>query len=276
MGLQSPYQIIRVFNKPEEVQGNRAAVIIESNHVDLTADRSKISADMYNNNGIDTTCFISMVTNDHYNVQCFNNKSAIQCCGHGMIAAAKTLFSESELSNIIINENITAARSIDNTRHEVVELTLPRLVAKFQSVPAWTNEFITVNQKTIVANHAAISDKNDGYLLLEFEPSISLEAFRVLQLDLKKICENTQRAIVLVQFDKDKKQLFLRYFAPQYDVSEDSATGSVMRFVADYIEQRYQCKHFDVNQCSPQGGYMNVDCLPEHVRITANASMESV
>lgn len=160
--MQSPYQIIRVFNKPEEAQGNRAAVIIESNHVDLTPDRSKISSDMYNNNGIDTTCFISMVTNDHYNVQCFNNKNAIQCCGHGMIAAAKFLFAENELSDIIINENVTAARSIDNNSHEVVELTLPRLIAKNQSIPAWSNELITVNEKIIVANYAAVSDENVG------------------------------------------------------------------------------------------------------------------
>ena len=79
MSLQSSYQVIRVFNKPGKAQGNTAAVINERHYVDLTLDRSKISADMFNNNGIDTTCFISMVTNDHYNVQCFNNKNEIQC-----------------------------------------------------------------------------------------------------------------------------------------------------------------------------------------------------
>ena len=33
----------------------------------------------------------------------------------------------------------------------------------------------------------------------------------------------------------------MRYFAPQYGSSEDSVTGLVLRLVADYIDQRYQC-----------------------------------
>jgi PhzF family phenazine biosynthesis protein len=262
-----------VFNKPDKAQGNRAALINESNHVDLPLDRSKLSADMYNNLGIDTTCFISMVTTDHYNVQCFNNKNAIQCCGHGMIAAAKNIFTETSLSKITINHNVTASRNPDD--YDVIELKLPRLTATIHTVPAWTHELIRLNDKYLVADHAAVSEQNDGYLLLEIDSDISINDFSRLQVDLKKICENTQRAIVIMQFDKAKQYLWMRYFAPQYGVSEDSATGSVQRFVADYIEQRYQSKHFEVSQCSPQGGYMKVDCFPEGIQITANASLES-
>ena len=111
-------------------------------------------------------------------------------------------------------------------------------------------------------------------MLLEFKPALPLEVFRAMKIDLKKVCENTQRAIVVVQFDKKNKHLYTRYFAPQYGVSEDIATGSVMRFVGDYIEKTYQTKHFDVSQCSSQGGFMKVECKADNIIITANASME--
>ncbi len=67
----------------------------------------------------------------------------------------------------------------------------------------------------------------------------------------------------------------MRYFAPQYGVEEDVATGSVMRFVADYIEKNYQCVQFEVTQYSSLGGYMKVNCGDENVFITANVSMET-
>ena len=66
----------------------------------------------------------------------------------------------------------------------------------------------------------------------------------------------------------------MRYFAPQYGVLEDTATGSVMRFVADYIEKNYKIKHYDVSQCSAEGGFMKIDCNTETVKITANAYIE--
>ncbi len=273
--MPEPYQIVRVFAKPDEAQGSQALVFYAGNQIDLQYELDKISTELYEQKGLETTCIITQVTSMHYDIHCFNGKKAIQCCGHGMIAAAKTIFSSCDLSSIIINKSITASHTIDEAGHDVVVLGLPRLSARLDTVPGWVEEIITIGNKKLLPGKAAFSDKDDGYLLLEFSPELSLDVFHAMQINFKQVCENTKRAIVVVQFDQDNEHLYMRYFAPQYGVLEDTATGSVMRFVADYVEKNYQCKHFDVSQCSAKGGFMRIDCKEESILITANATMVS-
>jgi predicted PhzF superfamily epimerase YddE/YHI9 len=270
--MQMSYQLVRVFDKPEEAQGNQAMVFFENNESNLN-ELIGINADLYKDNGIATKCFVSLLDSGHYKVQCFNDNKAIQCCGHGLIAAAKTIFSVTGLSSISINENVTALGLNEVGRNVVLEL--PRLSAHSQPVADWMSDVITLASEILSPTNAAVSDEDDGYLLLEFKPALSLDVFRTMQLDLSKICENTKRAIVVVQFDQKNEHLYTRYFAPQYGVTEDSATGSVMRFVADYIEKNYQVSSFDVSQCSALGGFMSIECQDENIKITANATIES-
>ena len=277
--MLAPYQLVRVFAKPEIAQGNTAAIIFQKNNSKQLHQQAKESARLSQQNNIATTCFISQPDAHtgavkHYDVNCFNGDTKIQCCGHGMIAAAKVIFENNHVANIIMNKDITATQGDDEAGNDIIMLTLPRLSARLQPVSDWLGQVITIGEENLRPNKAAVSSHSDGYLLVEFEPALAPDVFRTMQLDLKQICDNTKQAIVVVQFDQEKKQLLMRYFAPQYGVSEDAATGSVMRFVADYIEQRYQCRHFDVTQCSSQGGFMTIDCMTDYVRIAANASME--
>lgn len=274
--MQSSYQLVRVFNKSKVAEGNQAAIFLSAHPITLLQNELiSISADIYKDEGVATTCFTSELEAGQYEVQCFNNKSEIQCCGHGMIAAAKNIFIENKLSKIVINKHIYASRNIDEAGHDVVILTLPRLAARLQMVPGWANDIIGFENKKLTPDKSAVSEYDDGYLLLELTSVLPLKVFREMQLDINKICDNTKRAVVIIQFDKEKESLAMRYFAPQYGVEEDVATGSVMRFVADYIENNYQCVQFEVTQHSSLGGYMKVNCRKENIFITANASMES-
>ena len=274
--MLSPYQLVRVFNKAKVAKGNQAAIFLSSSPITLPQNELiRLSADIHKDKGVTTTCFTAELEAGQYEVQCFNNKSAIQCCGHGMIAAAKNIFVENKLSKIIINKNITASRNIDETGNDVVKLSLPRLYSRLQIVPDWANDVINFENEKLTPNKSAISEDDDGYLLLELSSVLPLKVFREMQLDTNKICDNTKHAVVIIQFDKEKESLAMRYFAPQYGVDEDVATGSVMRFVADYIEKNYQCVQLDVTQYSSLGGYMKVNCGEEKVFITANASMET-
>ncbi len=274
--MQSAYQLVRVFNKTKVAEGNQAAIFLSTSPITLLQDELiSISADIYEAKGIATTCFTSELSDGQYEVQCFNDKSAIQCCGHGMIAAAKNIFTKNKFSKIIINKNISASRNIDEEGREIVVLSLPRLAARLQTVPGWVCEVIGFENEKLIPAKSAVSEDDDGYLLLEFVPAVAQKVFRAMQLDLNKVCENTKRAVVVIQFDKKKESLSMRYFAPQYGVIEDIATGSVMRFVGDYIDKNYQCAQFDVNQYSTAGGYMKINCTEENVLIAANANMES-
>ena len=99
IGMQATYHIVRVFTKAEEALGNKAAIFL-NDKTSLKDEKSRISVDIYKNIGVNTTCFISHVDNSGYEVQCFNGKNNIQCCGHGMIAAAKAVFSNTDHFNV--------------------------------------------------------------------------------------------------------------------------------------------------------------------------------
>jgi len=260
------HQLIQVFHKNKEIAGNSALVFSEQ-LPDLNT-RLKLFSD----NRAGTLCVIKSLQHAFYHVRCFNEQDEIQCCGHGMIAAAKAIFSMSDKSTITINNSISASYNADKT----ISLSLPRLLAQDVSLPGWLEDMLLYQGKSCLPGKAALSAENDGYLLLEFETPLPVDVFRGLQVDSKAICENTNRAVVIVQFDQPKQHLYARYFAPQYGVEEDSATGSVMRFVGDYIEKKYQCSVFEVSQCSRQGGYMKIECEAEKIIISANARMESV
>lgn len=268
-------QLITVFSKGNIAQGNQAAVFFNQDDVDLSYDHTKMSADIFKEKGIETTCFISQQDLKHYKVQCFNKDNAIQYCGHGMIAAAKMIFAKSDVSEIIINNTTAALLRRHSASNDVIELAMPRLTATMQAVPGWMRNVLTLNAESVLPGYSAVSDKEDGYLLLEITPVLNVKDFSALKLDLTPVCNNTKRAVVVIQFDREKKHLYMRYFAPQYGVIEDTATGSVMRLVADYIEQRYNCNEYDARQCSVRGGYMQVVCMAESVNIIANASSET-
>ena len=264
------YRLIRVFSDDDGAQGNLSAIVTLKKEITNLNELSHVSYNIYKENNIATTCFISKVDNEHFEARCFNAALEIQCCGHGMIAAAKTIFDDIKISNVILNKNILAV----NKGNEI-EISLPRVTAKNCEVPDWANKVMTFREGYISPDQAAISDKLDGYLLLEFNPNLSLDVFSGLLLDLNMLCESTKRALVITQFDEENRCLYTRYFAPQYGVKEDSATGSVMRFVGDYIMKTYNIAEYKVSQRSKEGGFMKIKHQEQSILITASVSTES-
>ena len=268
--MEVKYQIIRVFGDSDEVQGNLSTVVRLQKRMSFN-ELSNLAHQKYKQSNVSTTCFIYEVDKTHFDVQCFSDDNAIQCCGHGMIAAAKIVFENSKISNIILNQSVSASK-----KGSEIELTLPRMFSTKCDVPDWANKVMTFGGGYLLPNQAAISDKLDGYLLLEFNPNLSLDVFSGLLLDLNTVCESTKRAVVIIQFDEKNRHLYTRYFAPQYGVLEDSATGSVLRFVADYIMQTYDIAEYQVNQCSKEGGFMIINCREKDIVITTNVRVESI
>lgn len=268
--MEVKYLIIRVFSDNDEVQGNLSTVVRLQKRMSFD-ELSNLAHQAYKKSNVATTCFINEVDSIHFDVQCFSDDKAIQCCGHGMIAAAKVVFENSNLANIILNKSVSALN-----KGSEIELTLPRMFSNECDVPDWANKVMTFGVGYFSPNQAAITDKLDGYLLFEFNPNLSLDVFSGLLLDLNTICESTNRAVVIIQFDEKNRHLYTRYFAPQYGVKEDRATGSVMRFVADYIKQKYNIAEYQVSQCSKEGGFMKINCREKDIIITANVSAESI
>jgi predicted PhzF superfamily epimerase YddE/YHI9 len=71
----------------------------------------------------------------------------------------------------------------------------------------------------------------------------------------------TRRALIVTcAVSKDLalqgENIHLRYFAPQYGIAEDAATGSAMRVLAGYWQQRGLGDELQALQRSPEGGLL--------------------
>jgi len=274
--MQLRQKKITVFAKQDFAMGNQALVLFADDF--LVINDAVISAELegyfsqHKKPARLTLCFAYCSNSDNFIVRCFNKSHEIQCCGHGMIAAAKTVFHETKKSFINLNENMVAQYEAET---DTVLVKLPRLSALDKTVPVWVKEIAFIGEHPVSPVRAASSKAEDGYLLLHLQADTSLQDFSALEMDHNKICENTKQAIVIIVFYEKEKQLLMRYFAPQYGIPEDTATGSVMRFVSDYIEKHYRISRFEVIQCSAKGGYMEIDCHTDNVIIKANARIES-
>lgn len=274
--MLSPYQVVTVFAKPDYALGNQAAVFLTEKNTDTSyAEQVSSGLTIMQQKGIATACFISSQNDEHYKVQCYNGSHPIQCCGHGLIAAAEALFNNTAQSEVILNNTVSAAKVNNAANTHRVKLTLPRMNSTLFKVPGWVKHLFTLNEQAIIPDNAAISESDDGYLLLDFKNEIDKKTFQSMQASMNKIIKNTQRAVVAISFNKQEKICFSRYFAPQYGNPEDSATGSVMRFVADYIDKKYQARQFEVEQCSAEGGFMKVSSNDKSVSIFSDVSTET-
>jgi predicted PhzF superfamily epimerase YddE/YHI9 len=78
----------------------------------------------------------------------------------------------------------------------------------------------------------------------------------------------TLRAIIACSWSGDKPGVIrFRYFAPQYGVAEDSATGSAMRILLDYCQQNYQLEYLEAFQCSPAGGVLFARAVADRIAV---------
>ena len=63
--MPEPYQIVRVFAKPDEAQGSQALVFYAGNQIDLQYELDKISTELYEQKGLETTCIITQDRKRH-------------------------------------------------------------------------------------------------------------------------------------------------------------------------------------------------------------------
>jgi len=100
--------------------------------------------------------------------------------------------------------------------------------------------------------NAAVAGGEDGYLILQWP---AYPAIAELIVDTKNIEQHTQRAVIVTQQSQNAAaDFYLRYFAPQHGVNEDSVTGSANRVLASFWHERLNKSQFKAIQCSEAGG----------------------
>ena len=193
-------------------------------------------------------------------VRCYSaGGQLIQCCGHGLLAAAHSWLRrlQRDALGLSMNGSLVAGWR----EGDVTWLRFTHLHTSEQGVPDWLDGvFPGVQRAQAVATAGGESD----YLVLQWADGFDLAQ---LPCPTVALADWTARALICTSARPDWGEgvIQLRYFAPQYGVDEDAATGSAMRILAQYWSSRFS--QLTAHQCSPAGGLLLSRFTATHVEV---------
>ncbi len=239
-------------------KGSTACVVFRPGPLPVDNKQTAIDGDVY--------CFLAPHHSGGFDVSCYQGQQRIQCCGHGLLAAAQVIHSRTADNRFSMYSGDTELRVY--RQDQQLWLAFLRRSVTTIVVPRWVVDWLPA-----VPLRAAIAGAEDGYLIVEVPEDFDLATWRP---NFDHITANTQRAVILTQADSGEFDFRLRYFAPQYGNNEDAATGSGMRVLAEYwhlIKPRAQYKAL---QCSSSGGVLKARVLPGHLAISGEVTIHPV
>jgi len=186
-----------------------------------------------------------------YHIECYQESSLINCCGHGLLAMAEARLPSATgatISFLVGNSGVLAFR-----RRGLTWLSFPRLYCQFADLPDW---FAALGQAFTLAAEPiryASAGGPHGYDIFEWPDNFPLQT---LPRPGPSLGQYSQRAMIVTakQTNDACSDVHFRYFAPQYGVEEDAATGSAMRVLVDYWAGEFDS--LTALQCSAQGGVL--------------------
>jgi len=190
-------------------------------------------------------------TRDQFHIECYQENSMINCCGHGLLAVAEARLASSDgaiISFLVGDSEVLASR-----RRGLTWLSFPRLYCQLADLPDW---FAALGQGFTQAGepvrYASVGGPQ-GYDIFEWPDNFPLQT---LPRPGASLGQYSQRAMIVTakQTSDACSDVHFRYFAPQYGVEEDAATGSAMRVLVDYWADEFNS--LTVHQCSAQGGVL--------------------
>ena len=183
----------------------------------------------------------------------------IQCCGHGLMAAAHawmTRLGQDALTLFMQGSRVESWQSRGETW-----LRFSALEMQSCEVPAWVRDVLSIPSNPV---SAAYSGGSSEYMVLQWPDGFDL---RSLTPPDETLANYTQRALICTAARPEvaDRAIELRYFAPQYGVREDAATGSAMRVLAAYWSSRFD--RLLGHQCSSSGGRLLSRWAPNYVEV---------
>lgn len=193
-------------------------------------------------------------------VQCTTpSGETIACCGHGLLAAAWHWQQRLQRSHLKLRMNNSPVDSW-REQHETW-LRFKRRPTTICEVPTWFSSVFPAQSPPLAAAGAG---GEQGYLVLQWPDGVDLKR---IDPPLACLAGYTQRALICTAAQPlaGDEAIQLRYFAPQYGVDEDIATGSAMHILADYWAGRFQ--QLRARQCSNTGGDLLARVSAKHVEV---------
>ncbi len=202
--------------------------------------------------------------------------SAIKFCGIAALAAAQYCFKQqlnlrehdrpiSFQSNLLDHQQRPQVKWSAVWKSDRAYLRFPRMRCRaVEDIPTRT-----FAEQNFAAVRQAFCGDEEGYWVVEVADDQCVQNF---VLDAKKLCQYTRRALIVTAATRKNNIYVMRYFAPQYDVSEDAATGSANVVLADYWSQRFNLSKFIARQLSFSGAIMELEVETEYVLISGRCA----
>ncbi|MCF2859576.1 PhzF family phenazine biosynthesis protein [Pseudoalteromonas sp. SMS1] len=220
------------------------------------------------NYGISATAFVFVNKSGAHSIRWFSPHCEIQFCGHATLAAADVLISilntcQDRLYFESSNRIICVTRQ--GAGNYMMHVSLSELkVSKPSKV------LLSLFGKQLT--HFKETESSDGYLVARLPTKKSVADFDFNEL---KYSQLTRRALIVTSCEPHNSRcLYFRYFAPQYGVREDPATGSAAPILAAFWQlqphQIYSC-----HQLSAQGAFYQILQRDNDLCVVADVSVPS-
>ncbi|WP_024592394.1 MULTISPECIES: PhzF family phenazine biosynthesis protein [unclassified Pseudoalteromonas] len=256
-----------VFYSPaHNLKGSSALIVIYKNGLTSKTMQYIASQSTY-----PATVFLNQneITKRHCKIRWFNQTSEIKRCGHGTLAAANFLIKHfgycPEVFTSMSNERFTI-----RVKKQRAQLLLKSIEPKKSKLAK--GELQSVFSLAIKAAYST-GDKN-GYTVVlfneefnkkldkEFDKAVEKDDLKSVHVDFKALCALHKNAVIALSIkNKDKKNAIahFRYFAPQFGVNEDSATGSAVSVIAPLLFRLYGLNKAMLVQQSNNGALLNYE-----------------
>lgn len=207
-----------------------------------------------------TTCvFIAPNQNDqgskqYFDIAWYNSSQRIQRCGHGTLAAARYLHDKIKIDTpwVFQSAKEQLAVTVKDNRYSL-QFNRPDLIASETSI--FTG-----------ANRAAKTRTTDGYYIIDIGSESAVNHFTLTN-DL--IDSIKQRALIITSLaDTPQYDIVFRYFAPQYGVFEDQATGSAGPYIWEFWQHHHAKKILNCYQASTCGGFFTLSTSAESIFVS--------
>ncbi|KAA1159917.1 PhzF family phenazine biosynthesis protein [Pseudoalteromonas fuliginea] len=248
-----------VFYSPaNNLKGSSALIVIYKNG--LTSKTMQYIASQSNH---PATVFLNQneITKRHCNIRWFNQTSEIKRCGHGTLAAANFLIKHFGYCPEVLT-SMSHERFTIRVKKQRAQLLLKSIEPKKSELAA--GELRSVFSSAIKAAYST-GDKN-GYTVVlfnkEFNEDVEKDDLKSLHVDFKALSKLHKNAVIALSIkNKDKKNAIahFRYFAPQFGVNEDSATGSAITVIAPLLFRLHGLNKVQLIQQSNNGALLNYE-----------------
>jgi PhzF family phenazine biosynthesis protein len=222
--------------------------------VDIVDDLDRLTHSDWNKQltGTDESTKISAIcylnwNHQPYRSRWFNRSGEIQYCGHAALATASKLDSVGLLDRQILLSFPSGEYKLKKTKG----------LYWFSDDSNYSSDQIDLTDTGQFLDAVVLDTVgyvgNNGYLLLRLEDNLDLQK---MSINVEALLKNTRRALIVTSLQtlSGKIDYAIRYFAPQYGIDEDPATGSANHIAATYwfpITQRTALTGY---QASPEGG----------------------